>query len=158
MIRRCTNCGRPNRIPAARLSDTARCGVCGQPIGPAKEPLDVTAAEHDEIVGSARVPVLIDFWAGWCGPCKAAAPEVARAAAEMSGRAVVLKIDTEREPELAARYGVRSIPNFVVLKNGAVVTQHAGVVAHDRLAGWLEQAGQAREGQTPKGSDPRARR
>jgi thioredoxin 2 len=140
MIRRCANCGRPNRIPAARLADTGRCGACGQPLGPAGEPLDVTAAEHDEIVGAARVPVLIDFWAAWCGPCKAAAPEVARAAASTSGRALVLKVDTEKEPELAARYGVRNIPNFVVLKDGQVVGRHAGVVGHDRLEAWLEQA------------------
>ncbi|HEX5048045.1 MAG TPA: thioredoxin domain-containing protein, partial [Gammaproteobacteria bacterium] len=116
MIRRCTHCGRPNRIPAARLADTGRCGACGQPLGPVAEPLDVTAAEHDEIVGSARVPVLIDFWAAWCGPCRSAAPEVARAAASTSGRALVLKVDTEKEPELASRYGVRNIPNFVLLR------------------------------------------
>ena len=140
MIRRCTHCGRHNRIPPPRLFDTGRCGACGQSLGPVAEPLDLTAAEHDEIVGSARVPVLIDFWAAWCGPCKSAAPEVARAAASTSGRALVLKVDTEKEPELAARYGVRNIPNFVLLKGGRVVGQHAGVVGHDRLEAWLAQA------------------
>ncbi len=140
MLRKCRECGTMNRVPAARLVDRGRCGSCRAPLPPAAEPLDVGPAELDEIVASASVPVLVDFWADWCAPCRMTAPEVAKAAAAMAGRALVLKVDTERHPELAARFGVRGIPNFVVFKQGAPVGQHAGAVDHRQLEAWLAEA------------------
>jgi thioredoxin 2 len=141
LIRSCKICGRKNRVPAKHLAETGRCGACKSPLPPVNEALDVDGEQFDEITQNARVPVLVDFWAAWCGPCKMSAPEVALTAAEMAGRAVVVKVDTERYPELAARFNVRGIPNFVVFYGGRLVTQQAGLVDHTQMENWLRAAG-----------------
>jgi len=129
MLRTCSSCRAVNRIPAARLASSGRCGRCKTPFGPSATPIDVTdAAMFDDLVAHAGVPILIDFWAAWCGPCRMVAPEVAHAATELAGRAVVVKVDTERLPQIAARYRVQGIPNFVVIRDGAVAHQQAGAV------------------------------
>jgi thioredoxin 2 len=138
--RTCPSCGAQNRIPPRHLADTGKCGACKSPLGPTATPLDVDVASFDRILGEARVPVLVDFWAAWCGPCRMAAPEVKKVAADMAGRALVLKVDTDRHPELAARYGVRGIPNFAVFREGRLVHQQAGLVGRDVMRGWIERA------------------
>ena len=144
IIRACSDCGQKNRIPAKHLASTGRCGACKAPLPPIAEPLAVDDALFDEVVKDVTVPVLVDFWAEWCGPCRAAAPEVSRTAAEMKGRAVVLKVDADKYPQLGARFGVRGIPNFVVLSGGRVVMQQAGLVNHDQMEEWLRSAAPAR--------------
>lgn len=133
MIRNCPQCGARNRIPERHLADAGRCGACKQPLPPLAEPLEVDTDLFDAIVKAAGVPVLVDFWAPWCGPCKMAGPEVAKAAERLAGRALVLKVNTEQHPELAARYQVRSIPNFALFRSGRLIWQQAGLLRHQQL-------------------------
>jgi thioredoxin 2 len=144
MLRSCSRCGATNRIPFERVADPARCGKCKTQLAAPDQPIAVPDAQtFDAIVRSAKVPVLVDFWAAWCGPCRVVAPEVERAAQQLAGRAVVLKVDTERLPALAQRYRVSGIPNFVVFRAGAPVFQQAGAVRAAQLVQWTEGAAAA---------------
>lgn len=140
VIRTCCKCGQKNRVPAKHLASTGLCGACKSPLPPISEPLAVDDQLFHEIVQNSPVPVLVDFWAAWCQPCVRAAPEVARTASDMAGKAIVLKVDTEHYPQLAGRFKVNSIPNFVVLMGGRVVLQQPGLVDHDQMERWLNSA------------------
>ena len=141
MVRACPACRAKNRVQAAHASRVVRCGSCKATLPPISEPLAVNQTEFDTIVASARVPILVDFWAAWCGPCRTAAPMVHDVAHEMAGRALVLKVDTEAEPELGARFRVQAIPNFLVLSGGRVVHQSPGLASRQQMREWLERAG-----------------
>ncbi len=137
-IRICSGCGKGNRIPARHLSHAGRCGVCKATLSPQSEPIEVDDASFAEIVREATVPILTDFWASWCGPCRMAEPEVKELARETAGKALILKVNTEEHPQLAARFGVQSIPNFVVLRGGQAVFQQAGLAPRSEMRRWLE--------------------
>src|SRR5262245_52434195 len=140
LILPCPSCGVKNRLPASHLADEGRCGSCRGTLPPVGFAVEVDAPLLDEIAASSRVPVMVDFWAGWCGPCKAAAPHVDRTAREMAGRALVLKVDVDRHADLVERFGVHGFPTFLVLKAGREVHRHPGYTTAPQMMSWLEEA------------------
>ena len=117
-IRSCKQCGQKNRIAANHLSDTGRCGACKTPLPPLDEPLQVDPALFDEIVQYSRVPVLVDFWAEWCGPCKMIAPMLEESAAAYAGRLNLAKLNVDDNPKAPSEYHIRSIPTLMLFKGG----------------------------------------
>jgi thioredoxin 2 len=137
MRRVCAQCKAQNRVPARHLGDFGKCGKCGAVLPPSGAPIEIASeAQFDEIVAAARVPVLVDFWAKWCGPCRAVAPEVKKAAHNLAGKAIVLKVDTDELGDLASRYQVQSIPNFALFSGGRLVRQRAVAIDHRQLERW----------------------
>lgn len=123
----CPACGARNRITYPRLESQARCGKCGQPLGHPDAPIDVRSVERfDELVRAASIPIVVDFWAPWCGPCRMVAPELEKVARGAAGRLVLVKVNTDQLPELGERFRVRSIPTLAVFRGGREVGRMAG--------------------------------
>jgi thioredoxin 2 len=134
----CPNCTSINRISSGRDARKAKCGRCHQPLFTGR-PVSVSANSFATHIQRNEIPVVVDFWAEWCGPCKAMAPVYERVASEFEPEVRFLKVDTEAEPELSARYNIRSIPTLMLFRNGNVVAQQAGAVDTEALRSWLRQ-------------------
>ncbi|WP_126456521.1 thioredoxin TrxC [Sulfuriflexus mobilis] len=132
----CPHCTGINRVPAERLSQAPYCGKCKQPLFVAK-PLELTAATFQVHIGRSDIPVLVDFWAPWCGPCKMMAPVFEQAAAQFEPQVRVAKVNTEAEQQLAGQFGIRSIPTLALFKGGREVARQAGAMDLNTLSQWL---------------------
>lgn len=123
----CTACGQQNRLAFARLTATARCGRCKHPLSVPGVPLDATSsADFDRLVAHATLPVVVDYWAPWCGPCRMVAPELEKVAARSAGRWLIVKVNTDALTDLGERYRIRSIPTMAVFSGGREVGRTAG--------------------------------
>jgi thioredoxin 2 len=127
-----------NRVPANKNASAAKCGKCKKSLFSAHS-FAVTAATFPKHIEQNDIPVVVDFWAEWCGPCKMMTPVYERVAAELEPEFRFLKVDTEAEPALTARYGIQSIPTLMVFKKGAVAAQRAGASDAQSLKNWLRQ-------------------
>jgi thioredoxin 2 len=128
VLARCSSCGKTNRVRYQNLDRAIRCGNCQATLPPPSEPLEAAdAAAFDTIVQQTPVPVVVDFWAPWCAPCRRMAPELETAARDMAGRAIVVKVNTDAVPELGERFRIMSIPTLAVFRQGREMSRLSGV-------------------------------
>ena len=132
----CPSCDAVNRIPAARLADGPKCGQCKSALFTGK-PLALTAANFEKHIGRSDIPVVVDFWAPWCGPCKMMAPQYEQAAQSLEPAVRLVKLDTEAHQALGARYNIRSIPTLAVFKGGREVARQAGAMGMNDIIRWV---------------------
>jgi thioredoxin 2 len=133
---RCAHCGRRNRVPAV-AAGTPRCGNCHQPLPWIVNSSDDTFAEVAE---KGSVPVLVDMWAPWCGPCRMVSPALEQLAAERAGRLKLVKVNVDESPRLQQRFGIQSIPTLMLIRDGELIARQAGAAPVEALRAWLDQS------------------
>lgn len=137
----CTSCGSANRLPADREAQDAKCGTCGAPLFSGRSS-DVEGAAFERQVGKSTIPVVVDVWAPWCGPCRAMAPEFEKAARALEPRARFIKLNSDNEQHIASRLGIRGIPTMLLFREGREVARVSGAMSADQIGRWLgEQLG-----------------
>jgi thioredoxin 2 len=141
VIVNCPSCSRANRLAFDAVNRTTRCGQCKTPLAAPAAPIDIpSAAVFDAAVARTPIPIVVDFWAAWCGPCRMVAPELERLARTTAGRFLIVKVDTEAQQELAARFRIQSIPTMAVMYGGREIARAAGARSAADIQAFVEQA------------------
>ncbi len=137
----CPSCGQRNRLAYERLGDEVRCGKCKHGISAPNQPIEITSTpDFDRLVAKASLPVVVDYWAPWCGPCRMVAPEVQKVAARQAGRAIVVKVNTDQLADLGQRFNIRSIPTLAVFAGGREITRLSGARPAEEIEALVAQA------------------
>jgi len=139
MLIACPHCQTVNRVPQARLQDDPVCGRCRQALLPG-EPVDLTDETFAAVVGKTELPVVVDVWAPWCGPCRAMAPQFEQAARELKGQALFARLNSDDNPKTSVRYRIRSIPTVLLFRGGEECSRQSGAMPARDLVRWVQQA------------------